>query len=82
MFAKEAMLHAGAHAFRDRKKKKRDFKHLWHIQINAASRQQGLSYSKFAHLMKQNKIELNRKVLSEIAQKYPEIFKEIINKIK
>ena len=55
--AKEAMLHAGIHAFRDRKKKKRDFRALWQVQIAAFCKQNGLSYNKFISGLKKNKIE-------------------------
>ena len=77
--AKEALLHAGAHAFVDRKKKKRVNRQTWQIKINAAARDNGLTYSKFANLLKKNKIEIDRKILALIAEKHPEVFKKIIN---
>ncbi len=80
--AKEALLHAGAHAFVDRKKKKRVNRQTWQIKINAAARDNGLTYSKFANLLKKNKIEIDRKILALIAEKHPEVFKKIINQIK
>jgi large subunit ribosomal protein L20 len=80
--AKEAMLHAGTHAYRDRKKKKRVFRQLWELQINAASRQNGLPYNKFIHGLTIKKIGLNRKVLSQIAQQNPEIFVKIVEAAK
>ena len=80
--AKEATKKAGANSLRDRRFKKRVMRGLWHTQLNAAVREFGLSYSKFINLLKINKIELDRKILSEIAQKNPEIFKKIIEKIK
>ena len=80
--AKEALLHAWSHAYRDRRVKKRTARGLWQIQINAAVRPEGLNYSQFINNLKKAKIELDRKVLSEIARKYPEVFKEIINKTK
>lgn len=80
--AKEALLHAWSHAYRDRRVKKRTARALWQIQLNAAVRQEGLNYSKFMHGLKKAKIELDRKVLSQIAREYPEVFKEIIAKIK
>ncbi len=82
VFAKEAMLHAGTHAFRDRKTKKRNMRALWQIQINAAARQEGLSYSKLINALTKKKIGLNRKILAEIAQKHPEIFQYIVSQIK
>lgn len=80
--AKEALLHAWSHAYRDRRVKKRTARALWQIQLNAAVRQEGLNYSKFMHGLKMANIELDRKVLSELAREYPEFFKEIIKKIK
>jgi large subunit ribosomal protein L20 len=80
--AKEAILHAWSHAYRDRKRKKREFRRLWQIQINAACREQGLPYSKFIYGLKQKKIELDRKILAQLAQNHPEIFKKIIEEIK
>lgn len=80
--AKEALLHAWSHAFRDRRVKKRTARGLWQIQLNAAVREHGLNYSKFMHGLKKAKIELDRKVLSQIAREYPEIFKEIVTKVK
>src|SRR3989338_11523213 len=80
--AKEALLHAWTHAFRDRRVKKRTARALWQIRLNAAAREHGLNYSKFAHVLKKAKIGLDRKVLWEIAVKYPEVFKEIIAKVK
>jgi large subunit ribosomal protein L20 len=80
--AKEALLHAWSHAFRDRRVKKRTARALWQIQLNAAVRKHGLNYSKFIYGLKKARIELDRKVLSEIARNHPEVFKEIIEKIK
>jgi len=80
--AKEALYHAWEYAYRDRRTKKRDFRALWQIQINAACRQLGLSYSKFISGLKKNKIEINRKILANLAQNHPEIFKKIVEKIK
>ncbi len=80
--AKEALLHAGAHRFQDLRKKKRNFRKLWQIKINAATREHGLSYSVFIHKLNRAKIGLNRKVLAELAEKYPEVFEEIVKKVK
>lgn len=79
--AKTAIKKAGAHALRDRRVKKRVQRGLWQIHLNAAVRPQGLSYSQFIGLLKKNKIELDRKVLSELAQQYPEIFTELIKNL-
>lgn len=80
--AKEAVLHAGEYAFAGRKRKKRDFRSLWITRLNAALREAGLTYSKFINLLKTKKIELDRKVLSQIAVDYPAVFKKIIEKVK
>ncbi|MFQ6049593.1 MAG: 50S ribosomal protein L20 [Candidatus Paceibacterales bacterium] len=79
--AKDALFHAWTHAYRDRKKKKRNFRALWQIQINAACRERGISYSKFINNLKKNKIEIDRKILAQLAQNHPEIFDKIIEKV-
>lgn len=76
--AREALLHAGTHAFQDRRKKKRNFRALWNIKINAAARENGISYSKLMNVLKKTGIDINRKMLAELAEYYPEIFKKII----
>ncbi len=80
--AKEALMHAWTYAYRDRRTKKRDFRRLWQIRINAACREQGISYSKFINALKKNKIELDRKILATLAKDHPEIFKKIVEKVK
>ena len=80
--AKEALLHAQKYAFRDRKTKKREFRKLWQIQIAVACKQQGLSYSKFIHALKENKVELDRKILAGLAKNHPDIFEKIVGKVK
>ena len=80
--AKDALRHAWTYAYRDRKVKKRDFRGLWNIQINALARQNGITYSKFIAGLKKNKIELDRKVLSQLANEHPEVFVKIIEEIK
>ena len=79
--AKTAVTKADAYAFRDRKTKKRTMRALWQIQLNAAVRQQGISYSKFIDGLKKAKIELDRKVLAELARKEPSIFAKIVEKV-
>lgn len=79
--AKDALFHAWTHAYRHRRTKKRTFRALWQTQINAFVRQKGISYSKFIHALKKNKIEIDRKILSELARKHPKIFEKIIEKI-
>lgn len=80
--AKEALLHAQSYAYRDRKVKKRTFRKLWQTQINIACCKHGISYSKFINALKKNKIELDRKILAELAKNNPEIFKKIVEKVK
>ena len=75
--AKQAVFHAWRYMYRDRKAKKRDFRGLWQIQINAAARQAGLPYSKLIYNLKQKNIELDRKILASLAQNYPQIFAKI-----
>jgi len=80
--ARQAALRAGAHAYRDRRNKKRVMRSLWIIRLNAAVRLHGMSYSKFIKALKDKKIELDRKVLSDIAANNPEEFTKIIAKVK
>jgi len=80
--AQTATMKAGAYAYRDRRAKKRSARALWQIQLNAAAREHGLSYSKLIAGLKKNKIELDRKVLAQLAQKEPKAFAKIIEKIK
>jgi len=80
--AKEALKHAWTYAYRDRKAKKRSFRNLWNLQINALARQNGITYSRLINGLKKNKIELDRKVLSELAKEYPEIFVKIVEEVK
>jgi len=79
--AKEALLHAWSHAFRGRKEKKREYRQLWNVKISAAAKQNGMSYSKFIGALRKHKIELDRKILADIAQHEPKIFEQIIKKI-
>lgn len=80
--AKEAMLKAGQYAYRDRRAKKRDFRRLWIVQINAACRQNDIKYSTFMNGLKKAKIDLDRKVLSQIARENPEEFSKLVAKVK
>lgn len=80
--AKTAIIKAGAHAYVGRKMKKRVNRRLWQIKINAACRQNDLTYSKFIHLLKTNKIDLDRKVLAELAEKQPKTFEKVIAEVK
>lgn len=80
--AKEAVLHAGEYAFSGRKLKKRNFRTLWIIRLNAALRSMGTTYSLFINKLKVNKVELDRKILSQIAVEHPNVFNEIVKKVK
>lgn len=80
--AKEALMHAWSYGYRDRRTKKRDRRMLWQTQINAACKKNNISYSKFINLLKKNKIELDRKVLAQIAEEKPEIFEKLVKEIK
>jgi large subunit ribosomal protein L20 len=73
--AKEALLKADSYAYRDRRNKKRDFRRLWITRINAAARQEGMTYSQFMHGLKEAGIEVDRKVLADIAVRDPETFR-------
>lgn len=78
----EAIMHAGASAFDHRRDKKGDFRRLWNVRLNAALRENGSTYSKFIGALAKAKIEVNRKMLSEIASENPETFKRIVAKVK
>ena len=80
--AKETLLRALSFAYRDRRQRKRDFRKLWIIRINAAVRPFDLSYSKFIGLLKKAEIELDRKSLSELAIRDPEGFKAVVEAAK
>ena len=79
--AKNAVDKAMLYAFRDRRNKKRSFRALWIMRINAAARLNGMSYSEFIGKMKSKNIDLNRKVLADLAMNNPEAFKAIVDKI-
>ena len=76
--AKEALVHAGAYAYHGRKLKKRDLRTLWISRINASVKAGGISYSRFIAGLKKEKIEIDRKILSDIAVTDPETFKKIV----
>ena len=80
--AKNAVDKAMGYSYRDRRNKKRTFRALWITRINAGARLNGLSYSKFMGKIKANDIELNRKVLADLAMNHPEAFKAIVDKVK
>ncbi len=76
--ARPAMLKAGVYAFRDRRAKKRTFRNLWTIKINAAVREYGLSYSRFIDMLKKANITIDRKVMAVLAEKHPTIFGKVV----
>ena len=80
--AKQAVMKAGQYAYRDRRNKKRDLRSLWITRINNASRELGVSYSQLIAGMKKNNINLDRKVLADLAVNNPEAFKAIVNTVK
>lgn len=80
--AKEALRHAWTYSYRDRKVKKRDFRALWQLQINAACRKLDITYSRFMNGLKKKNIEVDRKVLSQLIVKHPEIFERIVEEVK
>src|SRR3954463_2406437 len=80
--AREALLHADSYAYRDRRNKKRDFRALWLIRANAALRENGTTWSKFAGVLKKEGITINRKMLAELAVKHPEVFDKMVQSVK
>lgn len=80
--AKSSLLHAGEYAFAGRKLRKRDMRRLWIVQLGNAVRAEGLSYSKFMAGLKTKKIELNRKILADLAVNEPEAFKQIVAQVR
>jgi len=80
--AKNAVEKGLTYAYRDRKNKKRAFRRLWIARINAATRMEGISYSVFIHRLKENNVQLNRKVLADLAMNHPEAFKSVMEEVK
>ncbi|OVE79918.1 50S ribosomal protein L20 [bacterium I07] len=80
--AKESVDRALLYAYRDRKVRKREFRKLWIIRINAAVRPHGLSYSGFINLLSQNQVQINRKVLADLAVTDPNAFAQLVEKVK
>lgn len=79
--AHEAIRKAGQHAFKHRRAKKREFRNLWSIRVNAGARTHGLTYSKLMGAMKKASIGLNRKALSELAMTHPEVFERLVKQL-
>jgi large subunit ribosomal protein L20 len=80
--AKEALLKADAYAYRDRRNRKRDFRRLWITRINAAARREGMSYSQLMHGLRLAEIDLDRKVLADIAVRDPETFRRFTERAR
>ena len=80
--ANQAVMKSLVYAYRDRKNKKRDFRKLWIARINAAARMNNMSYSKFMNGLKKNGIEINRKMLAEIAVSDPAAFTKLVEKVR
>jgi large subunit ribosomal protein L20 len=80
--AKNAVEKALGYAYRDRRAKKRNFRALWITRINAGARIHGMSYSQLMGKLHANSIELNRKVLADLAMNHPEAFKSVVNRVK
>ncbi len=80
--AKEALLHAWSHAFQGRKQKKRDYRALWNTRINAGARAQGMSYSQLINKLKKANINLDRKILADLARNNPKVFEKVLEKAR
>lgn len=80
--AKDALLHAGNYSFAHRKDKKGHNRTLWNIKINAGSREIGMSYSKLIGMLKKNKVELDRKIMADLAENSPETFARVLASLK
>jgi large subunit ribosomal protein L20 len=80
--AKEALLKADSYAYRDRRNRKRDFRRLWITRINAAARREGMTYSEFMHGMRAAEVDLDRKVLADIAVNDPDTFRRFAERAR
>ncbi|MBC8401723.1 MAG: 50S ribosomal protein L20 [Candidatus Marinimicrobia bacterium] len=80
--AKDAVIRAGLYAYRDRRQRKRHFRALWIMRINAAARLHGMSYSAFISGLKKNGVELDRKLLADLAVNQPDAFAKLVNTVK
>jgi len=78
--AKEALLKADTYAYRDRRNRKRDFRRLWITRINAAARREGMTYGQFMHGLKLAEVEVDRKMLADIAVRDPETFRRFVER--
>ncbi len=80
--AKDAIKHAGTHAFAHRKDKKNENRKVWTIKINALAREEGISYSKLIDALKKKEVVLDRKILADLAENHPEVFKKVLATVK
>lgn len=80
--AKEAIRHAGVYAFRHRKAKKREYRNLWALRINAAAREAGMTYSTLIGALKKSNIMIDRKALAALAKDHPESFTRLVEQVK
>ena len=80
--AREALLHAWSHAYVGRKRKKRDFRALWQTRIGAGARMHGLSYSRLISGLKKKNVALDRKIISDLAEHHPAVFKKLAEIVK
>lgn len=80
--AKESSLHAGQYAFAGRRQRRRDMRKLWIVQLGNAVRKQGVSYSKFISMLRVKEINLDRKILAELAVNHPEDFEKVLAEVK
>ena len=80
--ANEQVMRSGAYAYRDRRTRKRDFRRLWITRINAAARREGISYSQLMHGLKEANVEVNRKMLADIAVRDPETFRRFVERAR
>ncbi|MDO8557095.1 MAG: 50S ribosomal protein L20 [Candidatus Jorgensenbacteria bacterium] len=80
--AKEGLLHALPRMFKGRKEKKRDYRRLWNVKINAGSREAGTKYSTLINALHKKKVRLDRKILADLAEHEPEVFKKIVEFVK
>lgn len=80
--AKEALLHGLSRSFKGRKEKKRDYRSLWNVKVNAAAREEGIKYSTLIHALKVKGVKLDRKILADLAEHKPAVFKKIVEFVK
>ena len=80
--AKEALLHAMSRSFRGRKEKKREYRALWNVRVNAGAREHGMTYGKLIAALKKKNVKLDRKILAMLAKDHPAVFKKVIESVK